>query len=558
MVPQREQRLVTRFALGSLIAFVAIGLALPVTISRQLRSRGEDQAEGHAAFVTEAILRYELTQADLTHPVRVSSRRYRELARFVRDRIIDVAGGSQFEVVRVKVWAPDGTVLFSDEPRLVGRRFEVDDDLVDGFNGKLHAGISDLKAKENVFERTLASKLFETYVPLYLHPAAHRRPDAVVELYQDYAAIHREITAGFRTIATGLLIGLATLYILLLPIAFRTSRRVGEQNARLAEQARKLEELLAHEQNTVAELRELNRLKSNFVAVASHELRTPLTSIIGYAKTLRQPQFADDQGTRQEFVEAIERQGDRLFQLVENLLTASRLEGESLKASVTAFSFGELTKEVVEGLGSQGERVLVSLPPDMPTMITDRQYVAQILQNLLSNALKFSPADVPCELGAGHGLDWIAFWVRDQGIGIPSNEVGRIFERFYQVDSSSTRRYGGIGLGLSLVQSLVQTLGGRIEVQSRVKEGSTFTVMLPLTQPSTAAGSSSPLPPPPALPLEPLALPGTAEGGASKSRAPTSDGAARAYSHAPSLTSPDAPSPPEQDPSPAAWPAASP
>jgi signal transduction histidine kinase len=484
----RPRGLVARFALGSLVAFAAIGAALSVAVARQFRDRGEQQARAHASFVTQAILRYRISESDIERPLLPEGEtadRYDSLASFVETRILrPAAGSSQFHVMRIKIWSRDGVVLFSDDPRLPGKRFEVEDDLTNAFRGEVQSGVTNLQADENVYERSLAPRLFETYVPLWLGPSRAGTPDAVVELYQDYDAIQKEITSGFRTVALTLLIGLAALYVVLLPIAFRTSRTLGSQNTRLEEQARRLELLLQKEQHTVAELRELNRLKTNFVAVASHELRTPLTSIIGYAKTLRQPQFAGDEGTRDEFLEAIERQGDRLFHLVENLLTTSHLEDSQLRLSISGFSFAELAREVVEGLGTRGARVRVVLPPDLPSVLSDRQYVAQIVQNLLGNALKFSPPDRDCELGARWVLGSLVFWVRDHGIGIPPDEAGKIFERFYQVDSSSTRRYGGIGLGLSLVKNLVQVLGGTIELDSQPNQGSTFTVTLPLVHPS--------------------------------------------------------------------------
>jgi len=481
----REQRLVIRFALASLVAFVALGIALSAIIARQFRLRGEAQAKAHATFVTDSILRHELERADLRGPIDPSSKRFRQLSAFVRSRILEGAGASEFKVVRIKIWGKTGTVLFSDARALVGMNFGLEDDIREAFEGIPQAGVSNLTAAENVDERGLADKLFETYVPLRLDGKTGPA-DAVVELYQDYAGIQREITDGFRTVATALLIGLAVLYVLLLPIVFRTSRTLSEQNVRLGQQAHRLEELLQKEQQRVAELRELNRLKSNFVAVASHELRTPLTSIIGYAKTLRQPQFADDGASRREFLEAIERQGDRLFQLVENLLMTSHLEDSVLKLSISSFSFPELVRDVVEGLGSSRDQVKLALAPDLPSLLTDRQYVAQIAQNLLNNALKFSGPGAECEFGARWFPGSLVFWIADHGIGIPSEEVGRVFERFYQVDSSSTRRYGGIGLGLSLVQNLVDALGGTVEVESQLAAGSTFTVTLPLVHPSVA------------------------------------------------------------------------
>jgi len=256
--------------------------------------------------------------------------------------------------------------------------------------------------------------------------------------------------------------------------------RLAEQNEILAGQARRLEELLEKEHHTVDELRELNRMKGEFVAVVSHELRTPVTALIGYAKTLRQPKFAVDSVLREEFLERMERQADRLLRLVENLLTASNLESDRLPVAVGRVLFEDLVREVVEGLASEASRVQVNVPEDLPVLFTDRQLLSRVLQNLVDNALKYSSDGSPCELTARSEGDRIVFWVQDQGIGIDPDELPRIFDRFYQVDSSSTRTFRGAGLGLSLVQDLLRHLGGTIAVESQPGEGSRFIVTLPV------------------------------------------------------------------------------
>jgi signal transduction histidine kinase len=260
--------------------------------------------------------------------------------------------------------------------------------------------------------------------------------------------------------------------------------RLAEQNALLAEQAQRLEQLLAKEHHTVDELRELNRMKGEFVAVVSHELRTPVTALIGYAKTLRQPEFADDPLMREEFLERMERQSDRLLRLVENLLTASRIESQQLPLSIGRVLFEDLVHEVTESLAGNADRVRVHVPQDLPVLYTDRQLLSQVLQNLVDNALKYSPDGSPCELEARPAGDAIVFWVQDHGIGISEEEMARIFERFYQVDQSSTRTFRGAGLGLSLVQDLLRHLGGTIEVGSAPGEGSRFTVTIPVRHPN--------------------------------------------------------------------------
>ncbi len=259
--------------------------------------------------------------------------------------------------------------------------------------------------------------------------------------------------------------------------------RLAEQNEILAEQAERLEELLEKEHHTVDELRELNRMKGEFVAVVSHELRTPVTALMGYAKTLRQPEFGNDPVMRQEFLERMERQSDRLLRLVEDLLIASRIESHQLPLSIGRVLFEDLVREVTESLAGEAERVHVSLDEDLPVLYTDRQLLGRVVQNLVDNALKYSPDGSPCELGASSAGDEIVFWVQDHGIGIPEEELPRIFDRFYQVDQSSTRSFRGAGLGLSLVQDLLGHLGGTIEVRSTAGEGSRFTVRVPVRHP---------------------------------------------------------------------------
>src|SRR5438067_478958 len=267
-------RLLVRFTVSALVAFLLIGSGLAFVLSRQIRTREEDDASAHATFVVNSILAYEMTTKDLKGPFKVDGKRYRQLNAFLHERVL------HFPVVRVKIWSHDGTILFADEPRLVGKRFAFEDDLREAFRGHLHAGVSDLTAPENVYERSLAKKLYEAYVPLRLPAGQTQAPVvAVAEIYQDYANIQAETNAQFRKIFVMILVGLVILYVLLLPITIPVARTLGRQNARLEEDARRSDELLQREHRTVAELRKLNRLHRDFVAVASHDLRTPLTSI---------------------------------------------------------------------------------------------------------------------------------------------------------------------------------------------------------------------------------------------------------------------------------------
>ena len=296
--------------------------------------------------------------------------------------------------------------------------------------------------------------------------------------------------------------GLWSVAVFVAPLAFgrqmyfrsrALSDRLAKQNELLEDTAARLREHLDREQQAVAELRELNRMKSEFAAVASHELRTPLTTIIGYAKTLRQPQFAEDPVMRDEFLLAMERQGDRLLRLVENLLLASNVENSRIAVHPERVSLDDLCREIIEGLGRRAPRVQLDVPATLPVLLTDRQLLGRVLSNLVDNALKYSPESMPCEIGAAVNGSDVEIWIRDYGAGIAPDEVNRIFERFYQADSSATRTGSGVGLGLSLVKEIVTSLGGTIHVQSLVGEGSRFTVSVPVTYASgTGAEPSEP------------------------------------------------------------------
>ena len=221
-------------------------------------------------------------------------------------------------------------------------------------------------------------------------------------------------------------------------------------------------------------------MQSDVVAVASHELRTPLTAILGYAKTLQRPEFEADPVARREFLSAMERQGDRLFRLVANLLSAAQVEDRDAAPEARTFPFAKLAEEVLERFHQSRNRIRLAIPDDLPPLETDRDRAAEILANLVDNALKYSAPDSPVEVGAVQAGGLLRFWVGDHGVGIDAADLERIFDRFYQSDQSSTRRFGGVGLGLHLVKQLSETLGGTVEVESTPGVGSTFTVTLPL------------------------------------------------------------------------------
>lgn len=472
MAPTREPRLVMRFALASLLAFVLVAVGALYLLTRNARDRAELVGARHASFVGQSVLGPLFAGVNLRRPVTGAG--YRRAAAAVRTRVL-----SDGLAVRVKVWRPDGTIVFSDEPKLVGKRFPDEaSELAEVAEGHLEMGVSDLQDEENEFERSLGDKLFYTYLPL------RARPDgpvvAVAEIYQDYSFIQDDIDAVVRRVAVIVVGGLAVLYALLLPIALRASKDLRQRNEQLAE-------LLQREQQTVAELRELARKKDDFVSAASHELRSPLTSILGSLATLRQPDVAGDPAARAEFLDAAERQAKRLERLVEDLLTEARLE-EARPIELTDVDLTEAASQVVAELGAT-DRVVLDLPAG--TVRTDRARIVEVVRYLLDNALKYSPEGSTVTVGASAEDGQLRLRVTDVGPGIDPADQAEIFERFHQVDQSSTREHDGLGLGLHLARELVEELQGRVEVDSDPGRGSTFTVTVPT---EAEAGSVSPSP----------------------------------------------------------------
>lgn len=239
--------------------------------------------------------------------------------------------------------------------------------------------------------------------------------------------------------------------------------------------------LLAGERATVERLRELDAMKSDFVAIASHELRTPLTAVGGFIKTLRRPELPKTKEQIAEFLEIADRQVDRLTRLVEDLLLASRIESGAVLLSVEEVDVECCIAETVEALGPGRRRVHTAVERNLPPILSDGQRVGQVVRNLLDNALKFSDPSAAVRLTAVGGDEEVVIEISDSGAGIPPDEVESIFDRFHQVGGARERAVGtGVGLGLYISRRLVEALGGTIEVSSEVGHGTSFRVRLPV------------------------------------------------------------------------------
>jgi two-component system phosphate regulon sensor histidine kinase PhoR len=232
----------------------------------------------------------------------------------------------------------------------------------------------------------------------------------------------------------------------------------------------------------ITRLKELEKIRQDFVANVSHELRTPLTTIKGYAETLLEGALKEDQAF--QFVQVIKRHTDRLTKIVEDLLMLSRIETKEFQLKMEAIPLRDFIDDVVDFVKEPAERKKISLSrneiPSSLAVLADRSYLEQILINLLDNAIKYTPEGGRVIVSAVEkDSKDIQFSIEDNGIGIPKEDLSRIFERFYRVDKGRSKELGGTGLGLSIVKHLVQAHGGRVWVESQLGKGSAFFFTVP-------------------------------------------------------------------------------
>jgi signal transduction histidine kinase len=237
-------------------------------------------------------------------------------------------------------------------------------------------------------------------------------------------------------------------------------------------------------------LKEADRLKNEMIQNVSHEFRTPLSYLVGYTGMMLEdvqrdgPLTAEEQAQFKSYMTHLMRAADRLTHLIENFTAIQSLDNRELQPEPT--SLAPVVVEAIEGASLKADNLQINLSkdlvPDLPLVLADSTVLGQVLDNLIANAFKFTEAggQVMVRAWADQPNETVYVSVSDTGIGIPPEQQERIFERFYQIDGSSTREYGGVGLGLAVCKEIVEALGGSIWVESKIGEGTTFTFTLPV------------------------------------------------------------------------------
>jgi signal transduction histidine kinase/DNA-binding response OmpR family regulator len=260
---------------------------------------------------------------------------------------------------------------------------------------------------------------------------------------------------------------------------------------RLRENIEQLEESNKKLAGVNEELKELDRMKSDLLANVSHELRTPLTAIKGYTDYILERKLGAITDKQEKGLVVVQRNLDRLSRSIDALLDFSRMDMGRIALSIQPFSLQALVEQIHTTVRSELERkrltFVADVEPGLPAVIADREKLSAVLENLVINAIKFTPEGGRITVGGTRnavpaGRPSAEIRVADSGIGIPDDQIGRIFNRFHQVDGSSTRRFGGVGLGLAIVKSILEAHGSPITVESKPGEGATFRFTLPLVE----------------------------------------------------------------------------
>jgi len=403
---------------------------------------------------------------------------------------------SSFNLLNVKIITNDKKIVFSLEKDLLGKTVEHDSYLRTALKGTAVSTVFDAEHQERTYGNLATFPILETYVPIY-HPENGSILGAYV-ISQDYRPYREKLIK--ETARSG-----ATHFILMLVFAglfFRygrlTSRfietqhrslirdleeRVEDRTLELKRSRDRVSDLLEHKEEMFRNLMIADEYKKDFMGLVSHELRTPLTIIKGYLTMIRDGDLGPVYSGLQDSLGTCLEESTKLESLINNILDLSQLERGGFDLSSETFDVHELLSESVANMstevGNRKDDIKIEISPEITKFTSDRIKILQVVQQFLSNALKFSSPGSVITMKASPSHRGLLLSVIDEGVGIPESQVGEIFNIFYQVDISSTRSYEGSGLGLAIAHRIAQILGGRSWVESEEGAGSTFYFEVP-------------------------------------------------------------------------------
>jgi signal transduction histidine kinase len=459
----------------ALLSFLTVALITSVQIGVQWRLLREDLLQWERTSTAEAIRVQVAAVLDPEDFVRWDTPEARaRFSEFFRLAL------SNPEILRVKLYGTDMRVVWSDEPRLIGERFESNPHLARALGGEAVALLEQMDKAENKYERGFAS-VVELYVPIVLHRGSApgtAAVDGVVEVYKDPARRFANITYHRLVIMSVSLLGALTLYTALFWIVRRAARRMEAQQRDLARQADALrttsEELAA----TQKQLRVSERLAAvgEVSAAVAHGIRNPLASIRASAQVAADA--PDDRSRQETYLRAIIDEVDRLGRWLTSLLDSVRPFQLDLGPVDLNGVLRDLLGVLQRRLAAARVTVDARLASDLPKLNADEVQLQQAFLGVLENAIEALPAGgtmyLTTESALGGDPPAVRIIVRDTGEGIPAERLPHVFEVLY------TTKSRGTGLGLAITRKVVERHGGRVDIDSRPGEGTTVTIRLPV------------------------------------------------------------------------------
>jgi signal transduction histidine kinase len=494
-LPDRREnapRLVLRFALYSGAVLLATGLAILWTVDHEITARARHAVEVQGQTVAQQSLRGRLLPSDFKAPVR--GRRLAQLDELFRREVFTPG------VIGTRLVNREGTITYAARHQLIGTKVPYMHDLAAVF-----AGMSQRRVTHTVSSRGDRNvKVLQSLVPVRETPTS--KPVGAFEFDQDYHAMEAGLGDTSHRLVLILTIAFLVLYLSLFPILHRLTGQLASRNRSLREQAAERQKLLEAEQAARAEaetiqrlltqqnkrLMELDLMKDEFVSLVSHELRTPLTSIRGYLELL-----LEDGGNlspeQERFLGVVDRNSERLLHLVGDLLFLAQVDAGKLTIEREDVDFEQVVQDSVETLRPIAEarqiELVTSITP-VPRLVGDRARLAQVLDNLLSNALKFTPEGGRVSVALRADGDRAIVEVEDNGVGIPRAEQNRLFERFFRSSRAMENAIPGTGLGLAITKAIAERHEGRISVESEEDVGTSVRLELPLATPDGEAAEA--------------------------------------------------------------------
>lgn len=378
-------------------------------------------------------------------------------------------------LARVTIWNKQRMIVFSDLKSLIGRRSADHKDLQQLFSEERPFFIE----KSGDDNLPLQSKVGE-FLDIYIPVRVAREVIGGVQLHLVTAAVLLPIAKEVRYTTT-ILVGSGLLILVIVYALANALKRERDAEAALALQNAKLydqtkEQALALEKS--------NRVKDEFLSVMSHELRTPLNIIMGYTMLIKEDTRGNMKPEHQTALETICVQSDELLVMINSIMEATTIECGASTLRIEEVSLRDFLAHLKSTCVVPAHKKVAmtwNLPHDLPAMRTDREKLRHILRNLINNAVKFTEqGSVVISVRYLPQASQLEFKVDDTGVGMERESLPVIFDKFRQLDGSGTRTYGGVGLGLHIVKVFTEMLGGKVEVESVVGKGSSFTVVLPV------------------------------------------------------------------------------